>query len=160
MTQHVEPKCFKKVETVRRVTPRTELTFSFLWKRFAKFCKEERRIYTGYQRFFFSLATRSFVDPSSAEGRRHELRSREKKRVRVRVTFFKTWPKPETAHEKPLAPMKQHMQLAGGICSSNFCVSNLYLYQTPATCPNMHQNDNNNTNNNTINQEQLTIAQI
>ena len=55
--------------------------------------------------------------------------------------------------------MKQHMQLAGGICSSNFCVSNLYLLQTPATCPNMHQNDNNNTND-TINQGQLTIAQI
>ena len=43
-------------------------------------------------RGLFSRATGSFV--SSAEGRRHERRG----------SLFKTLPKPEPAHEKPLAP--------------------------------------------------------
>ena len=44
-------------------------------------------------RGFFSRVTGSFV--SSAAGRRHERRSH---------SLFKTWPKAETAREKPLAP--------------------------------------------------------
>ena len=48
--------------------------------------------YPGYQRFFLACEG-NFV--SSAAGRRHERRSH---------SLFKTWPKAETAHEKPLAP--------------------------------------------------------
>ena len=44
-------------------------------------------------RGLFSRVTGSFV--SSAKGRRHERRSH---------SLFKTWPKAETAREKPLAP--------------------------------------------------------
>ena len=47
---------------------------------------------------FFSRATRSFV--SSAAGR-HVFGRR----------LFKTWPKPETAHEKPLAPRVEDAKL-------------------------------------------------
>ena len=50
----------------------------------------------GTRGFFFRVRTGSFV--SSAAGRRHERRSFS------RGSLFKTRPKPETAHEKPLAP--------------------------------------------------------
>ena len=56
------------------------------------------RLYPGYQSFF-SSATGSFV--SSAAGRIHERR---------RGSLFKTWPRPETAHEKPLVPRVPHLR--------------------------------------------------
>ena len=52
-------------------------------------------------RGFFSLATGSFV--SSVAGR-HVFGQRPKTRAAKRESLFKTSPKPETAHEKPLAP--------------------------------------------------------
>ena len=53
-------------------------------------------------RGFFSRATGSFV--SSAAGR-HVFGRRSKTRVaNPRGSLFKTWSKPETTHEKPLAP--------------------------------------------------------
>ena len=52
-------------------------------------------------RGFFSRATGSFV--SSVAGR-HVFGQRPKTRAAKRGSLFKTSPKPETAHEKPLAP--------------------------------------------------------
>ena len=58
--------------------------------------------YPGYQRFFLACdGELRFV--SSAAGRPVFSR-RLKTRGRRRGWLFKTWPKPETAHEKPLAP--------------------------------------------------------
>ena len=51
------------------------------------------RSYPGYQRFY-SLACDEELRRPQTEDTSGE----------ARVTFFKTWPKPETAHEKPLAP--------------------------------------------------------
>ena len=52
-------------------------------------------------RGFFSRATGSFV--SSVAGR-HVFGQRPKTRAAKRGSLFKTSPKPETTHEKPLAP--------------------------------------------------------
>ena len=52
-------------------------------------------------RGFFSRATGSFL--SSVAGR-HVFGQRPKTRAAKRGSLFKTSPKPETAHEKPLAP--------------------------------------------------------
>ena len=50
---------------------------------------------------FFTLGTRGFF--SRAKGKTRAAKPREKTFF-SRRSLFKTWPKPETAHEKPLAP--------------------------------------------------------
>ena len=62
-------------------------------------------VYPGYQGFFLACVGKlRFVGrrPTRVRlkaGERHERRSREKKRA---GSLFNTWPKPETAYEKPL----------------------------------------------------------
>ena len=69
-------------------------------------------VYPGYQRFFSHATGASFrrtqADTCSAEGRRHERR--------YRGSLFKTWTKPETALEKPVAPRDWGFQNRDRVC--------------------------------------------
>ena len=73
-------------------------------------------------RGFFSRATGSFVSSAAS---RHVFGQRPKTRAK-RESLFKTWPKPETAHEKPLAPTVgkdghglKLEKVGPNVCSSN-----------------------------------------
>ena len=57
-------------------------------------------------RGFFSRVTRTFVGrkPTRLRPKAEETSGEAARKKFSRGSLFKTWPKPETAHEKPLAP--------------------------------------------------------
>ena len=85
------------------------IRFSYKQCNFSRVCL---LVYPVYQRIFLAC------DGELRFGRRHERR--------YRGSLFKTWPKPETAHENPLAPRvllaKMDSKTATGSIDGGFAV--------------------------------------